>query len=89
LKIKEDVSEWGEIELFECKISNIRETNEFPDQLGHIKKMFNKKNDMVEFAIIYSAIVNLSRNDVLMKNTGILTLIISTLLSVNCTKWVF
>jgi TPR repeat protein/mannose-6-phosphate isomerase-like protein (cupin superfamily) len=42
-KIKEDVSEWGEIELFECKISNIRETKEFSDQLEHIKKMFNKK----------------------------------------------
>ena len=42
-KIKEDVSEWGEIEYFECKISNIRETKEFSDQLEHIKKMFNKK----------------------------------------------
>ena len=45
-KIKEDVSEWGEIELFECKISkisNIRETKEFSAQLEHIKKMFNKK----------------------------------------------
>ena len=42
-KIKEDVSEWGEIELFQCKINNIRETKEFSDQLEHIKKMFNKK----------------------------------------------
>jgi len=42
-KIKEDFSEWGEIELFECKINNIRETKEFSDQLEHIKKMFNKK----------------------------------------------
>ena len=42
-KIKEDVSEWGEIEYFECKINNIRETKEFSDQLEHIKKMFNKK----------------------------------------------
>ena len=42
-KIKEDVSEWGEIELLECKISNIRETKEFSVQLEHIKKMFNKK----------------------------------------------
>jgi len=42
-KIKEDVSEWGEMELFECKIGNIRETKEFSDQLEHIKKMFNKK----------------------------------------------
>jgi len=42
-KIKEDVSEWGEIEYFECKIINIRETKEFSDQLEHIKKMFNKK----------------------------------------------
>ena len=42
-KIKEDVSEWGEIELFECKISNIRETKEFSAQLEYIKKMFNKK----------------------------------------------
>jgi len=42
-KIKEDVSEWGEIELFECKISNIRETKEFSAQLEYIKKVFNKK----------------------------------------------
>ena len=42
-KIKEDVSEWGEIELLECKISNIRETKEFSVQLEHIKKIFNKK----------------------------------------------
>ena len=42
-KIKEDVSEWGENELFQCKINNIRETKEFSDQLEHIKKMFNKK----------------------------------------------
>ena len=42
-KIEEDVSEWGEIELLECKISNIRETKEFSAQLEHIKKMFNKK----------------------------------------------
>jgi len=42
-KIKEDISEWGELELFECKISNIRETKEFSVQLEHIKKMFNKK----------------------------------------------
>ena len=42
-KIKEDVSEWGENELFQCNINNIRETKEFSDQLEHIKKMFNKK----------------------------------------------
>ena len=42
-KIKEDVSEWGEFELFECKIGNIKETQEFSDQLEHFKKMFNKK----------------------------------------------
>ena len=42
-KIKEDVSEWEKLELFECKISNIRETKEFSAQLEHIKKMFNKK----------------------------------------------
>ena len=42
-KIKEDVSEWGEFELFECKIGNIKETQEFSDQLEHIKKRLNKK----------------------------------------------
>ncbi len=47
-KIKEDVSEWGEIELLECKISNIRETKEFSVQLEHIKKMFNKKEFVKE-----------------------------------------
>ena len=42
-KIKEDVSEWGEFELFECKIGNIKETKEFSDQLEHIKKRLNKQ----------------------------------------------
>ena len=42
-KIKEDVSEWGEFELFECKIGNIKETQEFSDQLENIKKRLNKK----------------------------------------------
>ena len=42
-KIKEDVSEWGEFELFECKIGNIKETQEFSDQLEHFKKRLNKK----------------------------------------------
>ena len=68
-KIKEDVSEWGEFELFECKISNIKETQEFSDQLEHFKKRLNKKW-YGWFCYNLMIIVNLTNLDFFMKNSG-------------------